>query len=93
MAASKWTRADKLRVRSILKRLRQKVGGWQGIADQLQMESDSSRATVHAWYQRGRVPLPHVQGVIRLVSEHDPETKITPSGLNPSARYLETSRG
>lgn len=88
MAAIKWTRADRLRVRSVMKLLYKKLG-WQGIADRLELEADGSRGTVEAWSRRGRVPVAHVTALCKLVEAELPDTPVTPSMLNPQARHLE----
>lgn len=89
MAVIKWTKADKIRVRTVLKRLAKAAGGWQGIADKLEMKAKSSRATVESWSRRGRVSLIHVHAICKLAAEHDPDIKVSPSGLNPQAKLLE----
>ena len=88
MAAEiKWSRRDKKRAQEVLKQLSEHHGGWQGLADALGMQADSSRATVQAWHRRGRVPVPQLQPILNLARAAD--VKCTLAELSPQARHLE----
>lgn len=64
MAGMKWTKADKERVRGFIRAVAATVeGGQAGIARELNIEK---RATVNHWLRRGRVPVDHVPGLLKL---------------------------
>jgi hypothetical protein len=83
----KWTRLDKKHARAVLKQLADHLGGWQAMADAMDMTADSSRATVQAWHGRGRVPVAQLPAVIKLL--RDAGIECTASELSPQARQLE----
>ena len=83
----KWSRRDKKRAQEVLKQLSEHHGGWQGLADALGMQADSSRATVQAWHRRGRVPVAQLQQVLTLAGAA--EVQCTAAELSPQARHLE----
>lgn len=86
-AGLNWTRRDKMRAKAILKALADKAGGWQGIADALGMDVDSSRATVHSWHRRSRVSLQYAANVRDLARKHEISCEL--SELSPQAKHLE----
>ena len=87
--AKYWTDRDKKRVRAVLTKVAKAYGGWQRIADLLEMEGASRRATVESWHRRGRVPVNRVAGVMRLAESADPKIDTTAGELNSAARTLQ----
>lgn len=87
MKTLKWSRLDKKRAQAILKQVAEHYGGWQGLADALEMDSDSSRQTVQAWHRRGRVPLVWVQPLRTLAAKH--AIPCTLGDLSPQAKHME----
>lgn len=86
-AGLSWSRRDKKRAQHLVKQLAEKFGGWQGLADELGMESESSRAVVHAWHSRGRVPLVWAAPVRDLARGNGIDCTL--SELSPQAKHLE----
>jgi hypothetical protein len=82
----RWTKTDEKRVRFILKRIADDLGGWQGFADRLGMKADSARATVEAWSRRGRVPVAQISAVLKLAAGSGIDA--TAAELHPDARSL-----
>ncbi len=86
-ATLKWSRADKVRAQTILKKLADAYKGWQGLADELGMKADSSRATVQAWHRRGRVSFLYAGAVAALATTNG--TPCTAGDICPQAKHLE----
>lgn len=81
MGKTAWTEKDMQRVRAILERICAELKGGQS---ELAREcGQKSRAAVHNWLKRGRVPLECHDKVIALSPE-----PITPQMLHPSAKAV-----
>ena len=87
--AKYWTERDKKRVRAVLSKVAKAYGGWQRIADLLEMEGESRRATVESWHRRGGVPVSRVAGVLKLAESAEPKIITNAGELNSAARTLQ----
>lgn len=87
-AGLSWTKRDKARAKQVVKQLADKLGGWQAMADALNMPGDSSRATVQSWHRRGRVSMHYAAKIRDLARKHDISCEL--AELSPQAKHLET---
>lgn len=86
MPKKKWNKPQMQRCQNILT-VAAGADGWQGMANALGVQS---RATVHSWYSRGRVPLEHCLAVVKLAAAQG--LTCTPGELHPGAKSLENAK-